>query len=99
MKALFVLVCVGIGKDGFGRYVLAEQETLTQGSLKWPAIGARGHPQIRSTFCFPAQDAGRNGITVRDRSTNSLYSSDYFIISGSQVVTFRRWRIQSSSLS
>lgn len=68
-EALFVLVCVGIGEDGFGRYVLAEQETLTQVSLKWPAIGAREQPQIRSTFCFPAQNAGRTGTTVRDRLT------------------------------
>ena len=64
--------------SGATRCGAGEQETLTQGPLKWPAIGAREHPQIHSTFCFPAQNAGRTGTIVRDRLINSLYSSDYF---------------------
>src|ERR1700679_180582 len=104
MKALFVWCALVLAKTDSGDTCCGgagEQETLTQRSFKWPAIDAREHPQIRSTFCFPAQNAGRTGTTVRYRSSlsNSLYSSDHFIISGSQVVTFRRWPIQNSPLS
>jgi hypothetical protein len=43
-----------------------EHETLTQ-ACQWPAIVAREHPQIHTTFCFPALSAGRIGIIVRDK--------------------------------
>jgi hypothetical protein len=67
MKALFVWCALVLAKmDTRWWMERSEQETLTQGSLKWPAIGAMEHPQIRSTFCFPAQNAGRTGTTVRD---------------------------------
>lgn len=59
-EAQFVLVCVGIGEDGFGRYVLAEQETLTPGVFEMACNRCKGTSTDPFNFLLSCSECGKN---------------------------------------